>query len=289
VFPQRHPLGRKSQRHSVRWHCGTGIDRLEGGSGRDGLHGEAGDDRLFGGANNDTLQGGDGNDRHDGGTGADLMTGGSRNDTYIVDHASETVIDSFTVYTEMPGAVVGFPTKRNAGTDTVYADRPGYTLPNFIENLVALRPNAFAGTGNTLNNTVPGPRRGGPAEGTGWQRCPDRARRKGRAVWRQGASPFFYLAPNVVFRISSTEVTPRADRSTAAHKRLAHVLDVHLGPRRVVVRVLGPAVGPINPGNDARHQFHSSSSSCFAHDAFGFLVLSQSRVRTGVYRDPRRR
>ena len=62
-----------------------GADRLEGGDGSDTLSGDGGSDRLFGGA---------GNDRLDGGLGNDSMTGGTGNDTYVIDRASDFVIEA---------------------------------------------------------------------------------------------------------------------------------------------------------------------------------------------------
>ena len=60
------------------------VDTLLGGRHGDALHGGDGDDALFGG---------DGNDMLDGGTGADRAEGGAGNDTYIVDAASDQVVE----------------------------------------------------------------------------------------------------------------------------------------------------------------------------------------------------
>jgi Ca2+-binding RTX toxin-like protein len=84
-------------------------DGLFGGSGNDHLKGGDGSDGLFGGAGNDVL---------DGGAGADRMAGGAGDDTYIVDHALDTVYES---------------TFGNQGTDTVLSFFT-YTLPTHVEN-----------------------------------------------------------------------------------------------------------------------------------------------------------
>ena len=119
--------------------------------------GGTGNDRLFGGAGNDSLSGGAGNDRHDGGSGADNMSGGAGDDIYYVDNVGDRVTDSVTVNGEpLPGALLGIPTKVNAGVDIVYASAASFTLGAFVEKLVASGPNPFAGTGNDLDNTIEG-------------------------------------------------------------------------------------------------------------------------------------
>lgn len=63
----------------------NGNDTLYGGDGPDQLYGEAGDDWLFGGGGHDLLHGG---------TGRDRMEGGAGNDLYLVDNASDSVIEA---------------------------------------------------------------------------------------------------------------------------------------------------------------------------------------------------
>jgi hemolysin type calcium-binding protein len=58
------------------------------------LPGTAGNDVISGLGGNDALSGLAGNDTLDGGTGADNMTGGGGNDIYIVDNATDTVIEA---------------------------------------------------------------------------------------------------------------------------------------------------------------------------------------------------
>lgn len=87
---------------------------------------------------NDTLTGGAGNDTLDGGVGADAMQGGTGNDTYIVDNASDQVIEN-----------VG------EGSDTVRSKLASYTLSANVENLQLIGA-ALNGTGNDLANTITG-------------------------------------------------------------------------------------------------------------------------------------
>jgi len=67
------------------------------------------------------------------------MTGGLGNDTFYVDSANDVVIE----------AVGG-------GTDTVKATASNYTLAANVENLTYTGASNFAGTGNTINNTITG-------------------------------------------------------------------------------------------------------------------------------------
>ena len=80
----------------------SGHNTLSGEAGSDKLIGGDGDDLLLGGLGNDILIGGNGNDNLDGGVGTDNMAGGLGDDTYIVDVATDVVIEAL-----------------NAGTDTV--------------------------------------------------------------------------------------------------------------------------------------------------------------------------
>jgi Ca2+-binding RTX toxin-like protein len=114
---------------------------IQGNAGADVLSGLGGDDALFGGGGIDVLIGGAGNDRLDGGTGADAMTGGTGNDTYIVDNATDAVIEA-----------------DGGGLDTVFAT-VSYALQagSSVENLRAYAGSGdLALTGNELANTVIG-------------------------------------------------------------------------------------------------------------------------------------
>ncbi len=85
-----------------------------------------------------TLIGNSGNNTLDGGAGADRMEGGAGNDVYIVDNASDTIVEN-----------------ASAGADVVYAS-VDYTLVNNVENLILSGTGNINGTGNGLNNTLIG-------------------------------------------------------------------------------------------------------------------------------------
>lgn len=81
---------------------GLGQDSLNGGENDDRLFGDVGDDRLNGGSGSDLLEGGEGHDVLQGDAGDDLLDGGDGNDTmyggqgddaYIVDSASDSIIE----------------------------------------------------------------------------------------------------------------------------------------------------------------------------------------------------
>ncbi|ANM22118.1 serralysin-like metalloprotease domain-containing protein [Rhizobium sp. N941] len=97
------------------------------------------DNTITGGAASDTLSGGAGNDTLDGGAGADSLFGGAGNDTYIVDNAGDLVTEA-----------------ADAGIDTVRTTLASYTLGSNVENLTYSGTAAFAGTGNSLANTIKG-------------------------------------------------------------------------------------------------------------------------------------
>ena len=102
-------------------------------------NGLAGDDRIYGFGGNDNLSGGEGNDFIDGGIGNDVMSGGLGDDTYVVDSATDSVIEL-----------------ANEGNDTVQTST-AYTLGANVENLVLLEVGgAINGTGNELDNILTG-------------------------------------------------------------------------------------------------------------------------------------
>ncbi|CUQ68183.1 calcium-binding protein [Candidatus Nitrospira inopinata] len=96
---------------------------------------------LEGGAGNDTLIGNGGNDRLDGGLGADRMEGGAGNDTYIVDSASDQVIET----------VAG-----SAGGVDLVVSSVSFTLGPNVEHLTLIGTANLNGTGNELNNVLIG-------------------------------------------------------------------------------------------------------------------------------------
>ncbi|TBZ05593.1 calcium-binding protein, partial [Rhizobium leguminosarum] len=94
---------------------------------------------LTGGAVADNLSGGAGNDTLLGGAGSDTMSGGTGDDIYVVDIATDLVIEN-----------------TNEGTDTVQTALASYTIGNNVENLTYTGSANFTGTGNVLANTITG-------------------------------------------------------------------------------------------------------------------------------------
>jgi len=113
-------------------------DTLSGGLGNDNITGGSGNDTLLGGDGSDILSGGTGDDFLDGGIGADSLTGGLGNDTYIVDNASDAVVE-----------------QTNEGVDTIKAS-VNFVLSNNVENLIFIGANALIGSGNALDNVLTG-------------------------------------------------------------------------------------------------------------------------------------
>ncbi|SFJ49124.1 Ca2+-binding protein, RTX toxin-related [Marinobacter persicus] len=116
----------------------VGDNRLSGAGGDDILHGGEGNDSLYGGSGADQLLGEAGNDLLDGGSGADRMQGGAGDDTYVVDDASDVVV-------ELEGE----------GYDTVRASID-YTLGDNLENLELIGTAAIDSDGNAADNTLTG-------------------------------------------------------------------------------------------------------------------------------------
>ncbi|MDC9814123.1 calcium-binding protein, partial [Rhizobium binxianense] len=94
---------------------------------------------LKGGVAADKLMGAGGNDTLIGGAGSDTMSGGTGNDIYVVDIATDLVIEN-----------------ANEGTDTVQTALSSYTLSSNVETLTYTGSASFAGTGNALANTITG-------------------------------------------------------------------------------------------------------------------------------------
>ena len=152
---------------------GAGNDTINGGLGDDSIIGGLGNDNLTGGGGVDTLSyasataavnvnlttnqatGGAGTDTLSGfrnvigsafndtitGAAADanVLMGGAGNDTYVVDTATDTVIEL-----------------ANEGTDLVQTTLASWTLSENVENLTYTAAAAFTGTGNALANTITG-------------------------------------------------------------------------------------------------------------------------------------
>ena len=102
------------------------------------LTGNTGANLLSGQDGNDTLLALDGNDTVDGGLGTDSMTGGIGDDLYVVDVATDVVIELSA-----------------AGNDTVQSAAT-YTLASNVETLILTGAAAINGTGNTLDNVLTG-------------------------------------------------------------------------------------------------------------------------------------
>ncbi|MBX4929980.1 M10 family metallopeptidase C-terminal domain-containing protein [Rhizobium binae] len=97
------------------------------------------DNVITGGIAADKLIGAAGNDTLIGGAGSDTMWGGIGDDTYVVDIATDLVIENV-----------------NEGTDMVRTALASYTLGNNVENLTYTGSASFNGAGNALANTITG-------------------------------------------------------------------------------------------------------------------------------------
>jgi len=86
-----------------------------------------------------TITGAAGADTLDGGLGADTLKGGFGNDTYVVNGASDVIVEA-----------------ANAGADTVLSSGANFILAANIENLTLLGAANTGGTGNALNNVLRG-------------------------------------------------------------------------------------------------------------------------------------
>ncbi|MFA9461538.1 hypothetical protein [Thiohalorhabdus methylotrophus] len=115
------------------------LDSLQlGGEGSDTLEGSSDDGILVGGEGEDTLEGGTGSELLHGGAGADHMAGGEGDDTYVVDHANDEVVE-----------------QAGEGEDTVHS-RVDHGLSDHVENLRLVGESAIDGAGNTLDNRLAG-------------------------------------------------------------------------------------------------------------------------------------
>lgn len=121
-----------------RRHITGGNDTIYGLGGDDAINGFSGDDTLYGGRGNDALYGGDGDDWLDGGQGADRMEGGAGDDTYVVNHPGDEVIE-----------------RPHENVDLVRSSIT-YALPRYVENLTLTGARNIDGTGNALANVIRG-------------------------------------------------------------------------------------------------------------------------------------
>ncbi len=96
-------------------------------------------ENAIGGSANDELIGNNADNQLFGGEGEDTMLGGLGNDAYIIDNASDVVIEN-----------------ANEGTDDTVLSSVTYTLGENIEWLILTGIDAVDGTGNALNNVLNG-------------------------------------------------------------------------------------------------------------------------------------
>ncbi len=94
---------------------------------------------VTGNANANSITGNNGDDFINGGSGADTMAGGAGNDFYVVDNASDTVIENF-----------------NQGTDTMYSSVVNVTLAEGVEKGILAGTANLIATGNGLDNNLSG-------------------------------------------------------------------------------------------------------------------------------------
>ena len=92
---------------------------------------------IPGGSKNDKLVGTSGADLIDGKGGGDAMTGGAGDDTYLVDNAKDSVVES-----------------AGNGVDTVRTALKAYTLTTNVENLTLTGAVDQSGVGNALGNLI---------------------------------------------------------------------------------------------------------------------------------------
>jgi VCBS repeat-containing protein len=123
---------------SISYTLGNNIENLNltGAGNIDGTGNEL-NNVINGNDGNNTLLGGAGDDALNGGAGIDVMDGGDGNDTYYVDNAADTAIESAT-----------------GGYDTVIASAD-YTLSDNVE-MLQLSGSAISGTGNAQDNSIYG-------------------------------------------------------------------------------------------------------------------------------------
>ncbi|NFV78771.1 calcium-binding protein, partial [Magnetospirillum aberrantis] len=110
--------------------------------------GNDGDNLITGGTGNDFLTGLGGDDTLDGGVGVDTLAGGTGDDTYMVDSASDVVIEA-----------VG------EGEDTIVTTLNTFTLGGQVEDLIFTGQGAFIGTGTDAANVIIGGASGDTLDG----------------------------------------------------------------------------------------------------------------------------
>lgn len=126
------------------------------------------DNVLIGNSGSNLLNGLDGNDFLDGGPGADVMAGGIGDDTYVIDHVGDLVMEAGGKEHddkhdskrdggehEDDDMNCAWPEYLSGGIDTVLSSI-NYVLGSNVENLVLNGSEAVNGTGNKLDNILVG-------------------------------------------------------------------------------------------------------------------------------------
>ena len=122
---------------------GNGLrNEITGNSGANLLSGKGGNDTIRGNGGNDTLWGGTGNDTLKGGAGANLLIGGMGDDRYVLDSASDKVIEVRNGGHDE--VITEFSMRLTANVEDLYLDG---------KSMVDLSRPAW-GTGNELDNTI---------------------------------------------------------------------------------------------------------------------------------------
>lgn len=104
------------------------------------LTGNAGNNYLQGNQFNNSLVGLAGDDVLDGGRGTNTLVGGDGNDSYVVNTATDVVVETNAL-------------QATGGKDTVYSYIQSYSLGANVENLVLAQPSASASTIPSANST----------------------------------------------------------------------------------------------------------------------------------------
>lgn len=117
----------------------SGADTVTLSDSADTFNGYAGNDTLRGNGGADVLDGGTGNDSIDGGAGADTLRGGAGDDQYVVNLATDRVV-------ELAGE----------GVDTVRSTAATYTLGTQVERLILAGSGSIDGNGNAAANMLSG-------------------------------------------------------------------------------------------------------------------------------------
>jgi Ca2+-binding RTX toxin-like protein len=115
------------------------IEQLRGSAYADSLWGNQLGNTILGGGGNDSIYGHGGIDYLDGGLGSDLLEGGTGNDFFVVDVASDQVVEA-----------------TGAGADVAYS-LVSFVLPVNVEGLfLGENAGAINGTGNAFDNLILG-------------------------------------------------------------------------------------------------------------------------------------